>query len=503
MNHVGKRFGSTVALESVDLAVEPGEVHALVGENGAGKSTLMKVLSGALTPDRGDVLLHGVPYRPRGPADARRAGVATIYQELTLAPHLTVAENVMLGREQSRLGWQSRAAMKPRVEAALASLDHPDLAAERRVADLGPGARQLVEVARALAGNSSVLVMDEPTSSLSARDTEKLFDVIRKLRGQGVAVIYISHFLEEVEQIAQRYTVLRDGVSVATGAMAHTSTATLVEAMAGRKIDQMFPRVAHQRGDRILEVRDLRGVGQPHHASFDLHRGEILGITGLVGAGRTEMLRAILGLDAVLSGAVTVATLSPAETAVSSREVGSWLATSGGLRSGIGLLSEDRKEEGLATSLSIEDNLTLPRLGPYVRGGWLFRSRRRRAVADWLQRLSVRVRAVTQPVGELSGGNQQKVALARLLHQDVDVMLLDEPTRGIDVGSKAQIYRLMGEWAAKGKAILFVSSYVPELLGVCDRLAVMYRGKLGPVREISAWNEARVLHAATHGDSRL
>jgi ribose transport system ATP-binding protein len=490
MRGIQKHFGPVRALDGVDLELRRGEVHALVGENGAGKSTLMKVLSGAHAPDRGEMELDGRPYAPTGPLDARRQGVAMIYQELALAPHLTVEQNVALGREPSRFGIVDRRATRAAVAQALEWLDEPGLSPDRVVNTLPPGPRQLVEVARAIVGDSRVVVMDEPTSSLSKREAERLFEVIGRLRMRGVSVIYISHFLEEVRQVAERYTVLRDGRTVETADVPRSSDndatfiAHVIEAMAGRTIDSAFPQVPHEAGEVILEVDALTGARLPDRATLSLRRGEILGIAGLVGAGRTELARAVFGLDAVKAGRVRVGEVWDTGRSPEQR-----------LAAGVGLLSEDRAGEGLALGLSIAENLTLSR--PPASFGVISRARQRAATESSARMLALRHRDAEQLVGELSGGGQQKVALARLLHHDADVLLFDEPTRGIDVGTKAEIYRLMGELAARGKAILFISSYLPELLGVCDRIAVMSRGRIGPARAAAEWSEAALLEAAT------
>jgi len=485
MHGVRKSFGGVEALRGVDLEVAPGEVHALIGENGAGKSTLMKILSGALRADAGGMELDGAPYAPHGPAGAREHGVAMIYQELTLAPHLTVAENVFLGREPRRFLRLDRAAMRASVESALALLAHEHIRPDVRVADLGPGPRQLVELARALVGRARVIVMDEPTSSLARADVERLFAVVRRLKAEGVSVIYISHFLEEVRELADRFTVLRDGETVGRGSVAAAPLAELIRMMVGRELAEAYPRVPHARGGPILEVAELAGAGGPRRdlprsASFTLHRGEILGLAGLVGAGRTELLRALHGLDPVRSGAVRLCCVPPPR---------------------VGLLSEDRKQEGLALALSIADNVTLSRLGPLARWGRLDRRAQADAAARRAAELGIKCAGPRQAAGDLSGGNQQKVALARLLHEEAEVLLLDEPTRGVDVGSKAEIYRLMGRLAADGKAVLMVSSYLPELLGVCDRIAVMHRGRLGPARPAAEWSQDSLLDAAARGEA--
>jgi ribose transport system ATP-binding protein len=355
------------------------------------------------------------------------------------------------------------------------------------VSYLNTGAQQLVEIARALVVDVRVLVLDEPTSALTQEDAARLFGLVRRLRERGVTVVYISHYLEEVQALADRFTVLRDGRSVGGGPVRDFTPERIIEMMVGRSLTEQYPRVPHVIGEAVLEVRGLEGHKLPRGVDLTLRRGEVLGLAGIVGAGRTELLRAVFGLDPVRRGSVRVASLPPVGRAGPRRRI----------REGLGLLSEDRKLEGLALSRSIADNLTYSRLGPYTWFGWLNLRARRRAVVGWLGRLGVRCAGPEQAVGELSGGNQQKVALGRLLHQEADVLLLDEPTRGVDVGSKAEIYRLIGELAAQGKAVLFVSSYLPELLGVCDTLAVMARGRLSPVRPVAEWRPEQVMAYAT------
>jgi len=492
MEGVKKRFGATVALAGVDLQVYPGEVLALMGENGAGKSTLMKVLSGAHAPDEGQMWLDGQPYRPRGPLDARRAGVTMIYQELSLAPDLSVAENILLGMEPGRGPLLDWAALRRKAGEALAQLGQTSITLDTSVGRLSIAQQQLVEIARAIALGSRVLVLDEPTSSLAAGDIAQLFGLVRRLRAQGHAIIYISHFLEEVKEIADRFTVLRDGRSIGTSDVASATHVQIISMMVGRPIEDMYPRSPRSPGEAVLEITGLSGwAGKPQDATFTLHRGEVVGIAGLVGAGRTELLRAIFGLDPVKSGEVTVASHTGGTPSKGKRGVPSlrWAQ-------GIGMVSEDRKTEGLALELSLTDNITLPRLPALLSPAALDT-----ASQEWVQRLSIKCRSVRQAVGDLSGGSQQKVALARLLYHDADVLLLDEPTRGIDVGAKAQIYQVIDRLASRdNKAVLIVGSYLPELLGLCDRIAVMNRGVLGPARPVAETDEHKILVEAVGGD---
>lgn len=487
---ISKAFGSTRALIDVDLDVRPGEVHALVGENGAGKSTLVKILSGALQADAGRMIFQGKAYAPRGPLEARSRGVAMIYQELSLAPHLSVEENVLLGVEPTTFGFVRRSEMRRQAEEALALLHHGDIRPGARVGDLSIGAQQLVEVARALAAKARVVVMDEPTSSLSQADTDVLFEVVHRLRDSGVSIIYISHFLEEVRAVADRFTVLRDGRAVGTGEVTSTPITEIIRLMVGRDLSDVYRRTPHEVGEPVLDLSALSGKKMPRRADLRLCCGEILGIAGLIGSGRTELARAVFGLDPVVDGTVRVAGVS---------------TTGWGpprmLACGVGYLSEDRTNEGLADNLTVADNLTLSRLKPYVSFGILSRRRAREAAREWIRRLGIRTQGPDQPITGLSGGNQQKVALARLLHQEAEVLLLDEPTRGIDVGSKADIYALIGELAAQGKAIFWISSYLPELLGVCDSLAVMHRGLLSEKRPVADWTPEAIMHVATGGDT--
>ena len=486
---IRKSFGPTIALEGVDLELRKGEVHALIGENGAGKSTLMNVIAGSLRPDEGHMELDGQPYAPASPLDARTHGIALIHQELSLCPHLSVAENVLMGIESSRFGWLDREQLATRTNEVLRTFHHADIHPEKRVGDLSVAARQIVEISRALAAHARIILMDEPTSSLQRDDVANLFTLIRKLSSEGISVIYISHFLEEVRQIANRFTVLRDGRSVASGEIAGITDDELIAKMVGRAQQNLFPErnTNNSTHETILEIRNLAAPPLLKDASFELRRGEILGIAGLMGSGRTPLLRAIFGLEPPESGTITVNKKAlPAGRSTPAVR----------LIEGIGYLSEDRKSDGLTLNQSLSDNMTVTKFDTCSRWGWLDLAAQRRQAERLVNALKIKTRTVQQPVGSLSGGNQQKVAVARLLHQDADVLLLDEPTRGIDIGSKAQVYETIAACAAQNKAVLMVSSYLPELFGMCDRLAVMSRGRLSEVRPIDRWTPESVLQAA-------
>lgn len=496
MEGISKRFGATVALEDVSIRVDGAEVLAIVGENGAGKSTLMKILSGVHKPDTGRMMLNGAVYSPSSPMEARKAGVAMIYQELSLARHLTVEENIMLGMEPHKNGWLDKRQMRERAVAALEQLGHTDIDPAAKVGSLSPAAQQLVEIARAVAVGCKILVLDEPTSSLTREDVERLFELVRKIKSQGLAIIYISHFLEEVKEISDRIVVLRDGRVVGGDKTERLSINQIVALMVGREVSELYPRSPRVPAEVILDVKDLAGLKKPICASIQVRRGEVVGIAGLMGAGRTEFIRCIFGLDKVRSGEIRVGVyFGPASP---SRR---WAQ-------GVGMLSEDRKQEGLALSMSIAENITLSKLDVFGRLGFISPRKQLSAAMKWVERLKIRCADLKQPVVTLSGGNQQKVALARLLHHDVDLLLLDEPTRGIDVGAKATIYQLIDELASgspelgrKPRAILMVSSYLPELMGVCDRIAVMRRGYLGPARPVSEIDEHTLMLDATVQDA--
>lgn len=489
LNGITKSFGPVKALQGVDLSVQGGEVHALIGENGAGKSTLMKVLSGAHKPDSGKMTFMGKPFQPKTPLEAREAGIAMIYQELTLAQHLTVEENITLGMEHTGfMGMVRRRTSE--VREALDWLGQGNIDPDTPVNQLSLGKQQLIEIARAIILKAKVVIMDEPTSSLTAADTKALFQVIRRFKERNISVIYISHFLEETIELCDRFTVLRDGQTVASGKVAETSIPKIIEHMVGRSVQDLYPKISHEIGEVVLEVSGLSDQ-YLNQVSFKLHRGEILGLSGLVGAGRSETVRSLFGLDKSETGKVSIKG-HPELNA-------HYLEPKTALASDLDLLSENRKEEGLALNLPIFSNITLSDLRRYSKGIFLDLKEEVRQAEYWKERLNIKCHDTEQPSGSLSGGNQQKICIARLLHHDSDILFLDEPTRGIDVGSKAEIYRLILELAQQGKAIVVVSSYLPELLGICDSLAVMYRGQMSPVRPVKDWTEQEIMLYATSG----
>ena len=462
---LSKRFPGVVALEHVSFDLQPGEVHVLLGENGAGKSTLIKCLAGVHTPDEGRILVDGRYVSIRSAAESERLGIATIHQEFNLVPQLTVAENVLLGRQPRRLGIIDRKEMSRRATEALAQIG---LALDPRapVSQLGVARRQLVEIAKALSLHARVLILDEPTATLTGAEVDRLFEVMTALRERGVGLIFISHHLEEIGHIGDRVTVLRDGRTVDT-VPASTDQGELVRLMVGRTIEARYPRVRSQPGPALLQVRGLSSPGRFEGVSFDVHEGEVVGLAGLVGAGRTELARAIFGADRYGSGTVEVA---------GQRVMPHSIAAA--LRAGIGLVPEDRKGQGLVLKASVVENLGLATLDTVTRWGVVDRRLQRKRAADISRRLQIRMAGLDQVVGSLSGGNQQKVVIGKWLSARSRVLILDEPTRGVDVGAKVEIYELINELTGGGHAVVLISSDLPEVLGMADRVLVMARGRI-------------------------
>ena len=465
---IEKSFPGVRALSGVSFDAARGEVHALLGENGAGKSTLIKIVSGVFPPDRGEVLVDGRQVDLARPDDARRAGIATIYQELLLFPELTVAENIFMGHvPRAALGRIDWRAMHEKTNALLASLEIHDLRADRVVGSLSVGNRQRVEILRALSQDARILIMDEPTAALTEYDVTRLFDIVRKLKARGVAVIYISHRLNEIFEIADRVTVLRDGAHVATKRVADTDAAGLVQLMVGRRIESLFPKITVPIGQPVLEVKDLERRPLTKTVSLTVRAGEIVGLSGLVGSGRSELAQTIFGITPADSGEIRIAgqqvdIRSPAKA----RSLG------------VAYVPEDRGTQGLVRPMTVRENFSLAALGKVSFGGFIDRGAERKLAGDGVKRFAVKTSSLEQIAGKLSGGNQQKIVLGKWLANGPKLLILDEPTRGIDVGAKAEIHRLMGELAAQGLAILMISSELPEVLGMSDRVLVMREGRI-------------------------
>jgi ribose transport system ATP-binding protein len=483
---ISKRFPGVVALDGVDFDLRTAEVHALLGENGAGKSTLVKILAGAYRPDEGTVRIDGEPVRVFSPSAARDAGISTVYQELALAPDMTVAQNIFLGREEvhGRARLLDRASMRARTHELLGLLDL-DIDPDEPVRHFSIATRQGIEIVRALAWRSRALIMDEPTSSLSAHEAEELFRRIARLTAEGVGIVYISHRLEEIEKIADRITVMRDGRVIRTLDRGAIDQSELIRLMVGRELSETFPQRERRSGEELLRVEGLSVADRVHDVSFAVHAGEVLGIAGLVGAGRSETLRAIVGLDAKSEGRVLVR--GQVVKIESPRDA---------LAARIGLVPEDRHGQGLVLPMSVQQNITLASLGSVIRWGLLVFGLMRGLAMRYIDRLSIKVTAPTVIVGTLSGGNQQKVVIARALAAGSDIVLLDEPTRGIDVGAKAEIYQLIAELSGEGKAVVLVSSELPEVLGLADRIVVMREGRVSSEFERDEATQESILAAA-------
>ena len=492
---ITRRFPGVLALDGVDLAVSPGEIHALAGENGAGKSSLIKILCGADRPDAGSMRFGGAAYAPQTPLDAMRAGIRVVHQELHMLDELSVAENLLFeSLPRTRLGLVDKAAMQRRAKELLALVGLDDLSPAVRVGTLGMAQRQLIEIAKALSGQSRLLILDEPTATLTPRETDRLLALMRELRGQGVSVMFVSHHLQELFEVCDRVTVLRNGRKVATQPMRETSTDELVRLMVGRSLEAETPYDTAEASRRIaaskppaLRVQGLRFAGQrsAQGLDFELRYGEIVGLAGLVGSGRTETVRAIFGADRIAAGSIwrdeqPVDIRSPRDA----------------LAHGICLVTENRKDEGLILGMPIRANVSLANLRAVSNKGLMQRTRETGAAQQAQKDLQIRLASVNQPVRELSGGNQQKVVLAKWLLREPQVLLLDEPTRGVDVGAKAEIHNLLKRMAAQGMAVLVVSSDLRELLNLCDRLLVLSKGALAGEVPRERFDEEAILAMA-------
>jgi rhamnose transport system ATP-binding protein len=486
LKKVTKRFSGVEVLHEVSFSLRPGEIHALLGENGAGKSTLVKVITGVHQPDGGEIILNDQAVQFRDPHESRQAGIGAIYQELSLFPDLDVAENIFVGRQPTttggRIDWRK---LYDEAGKLLDSLGvHLDLRQKTR--NLSIAQQQSVEIARAFSINARILIMDEPTSSLTMNEVADLFRLVRRLRDGGTAIIFISHRLEELFELADRVTVLRDGSYIDTCRLKDVNRDDLIRLMVGRTISNLFPKQDVQIGEVVLEVENLSHSGHFENISFTLRKGEILGMSGLVGAGRTDVARAIFGVEPPTSGKIKI---DGKEVQIKSSQQAIGL--------GLAYVPEDRQTHGLITSMNIISNISLPLLNHYASGGWLRDKDERSAALGGARQMEVRAKHIWQKARELSGGNQQKVVLAKWLSTNPRILILDEPTRGIDVGTKAAVHALMSKLAAEGLAILMISSELPEILGMSDRIIVMHEGHItGQFNRAEATQE-KILTAAT------
>jgi ribose transport system ATP-binding protein len=480
---ISKRFPGVQALRDVSLDLRPGDVHAIAGENGAGKSTLMKLLSQLERPSEGEIHVDGNPVRFRSPRYAQRLGIAMVHQEFALAPHLSVAENLALGREQSHAGLIVRGSERRR---ARELLDRVGLGINpaRKVSSLSVAEQQRVEIAKALAVDAKVVIMDEPTATLTEHEIDNLFELINELKGEGIAIVYISHRLDEVTRIADRVTVMRDGEVVETLEQGDFDEPRLVQLMVGREIEDLYPKTEAEIGDVVLKVEGLSRHGVLHDCAFDVRAGEIVGFAGLIGAGRTELARAVFAADPITAGRIELD-----GRALKLR------SPSHAIAAGIGYLTEDRKGDGLAMQLPVEYNITLARIPG--RSIWINRRAEHEAAERRRDQLEIRTPSLTRPVEALSGGTQQKVVVARWLETDARVLFFDEPTRGIDVGAKAEMFKLMGDLAAEGRAIVLISSYLPELINMCDRIVVLRDGRTVGELKRDEFDEERIMALAS------
>ena len=484
---ISKSFPGVRALCSVDFDLGEAEVHALVGENGAGKSTLVGIIAGLQSPDSGLMRLDEQAYRPGGKADAEAHGIRMVMQELHLIPNLSVAENIFIERLPSRFGFVNYGKLNLDARQVMQRVGLADVEPDVPVRSLGVGQQQMVEIAAGLSRRCRILALDEPTASLTDREIDLLFAQIRKLKAEGVGIIYISHRIEEVIDIADRVTVLRDGKVVFTGPTSNLNPGEIIFKMVGRDLEQEKLRRGSKPGPVALRVEGLTVGEKVREVSFEVASGEILGVAGLMGSGRTETMRAVFGADKADRGRIYLyGAGEPAEIRRPRDAV----------RNGIALLTEDRKEQGLLLSLAVRKNISLARLGDVSRFGWLNVSEERSVAEKYVTAMSVRCSSTEQTAGELSGGNQQKVVIAKWMYRDCDILIFDEPTRGIDVGAKFEIYHMLAELAEKGKAIIFVSSDLKELMAVCDRIMVMSAGRVAETFGSRQWSREKIMSAA-------
>ncbi|NBJ70304.1 MULTISPECIES: sugar ABC transporter ATP-binding protein [Clostridia] len=492
MKNISKTFSGNKVLQNVNFSINRGEIHALMGENGAGKSTLIKILTGIYSKDQGDIFLKGKKITFMNPKQAEEHGISVIHQELNIIPHLTVAENMFLGKEMTygKCGILNKREMKKRAIEALSKLGVYDIQPDNNAGDLSIGKQQMVEIAKALTTNTELIIMDEPTAALTDHEIENFFRVIKKLKADGVSIIYISHRMEEIFEICERITVLRDGQYIGTKVTHETSFAEIVKMMVGREIGERYPTRNHHVKETIFKVENLSLAKYFCDISFSVKKGEILGVAGLMGAGRSELMEAIFGFRKLDKGTVE---LNGKQLVIKH--------PSDAVKEGIGFITEDRKSKGLVIDASIKENIALTNLKTLSKYGAINKRNERKQAKQLMKKLRVRATNEEQIVKSLSGGNQQKIVIAKWLAINPQVLILDEPTRGVDIGAKKEIYTIMNELSKEGVAIIVISSELPEVLGVSDRIMVMHEGKITAFIDREQANQETIMTAATGGRS--
>ncbi len=491
LKHVTKRFPGVIAMHDMHIQIKPGEIHGLIGENGAGKSTLIKVLTGVHIPEEGEIYIDGKKVSFANPVQSREAGIACVYQELNIVPMLPVVDNVFMGRNVTKPGGLlDYPRMHREAHEALTVLGHPEIDTHTECGKLGMGLQQMVEIAKAITVNAKLLIMDEPTSSLGEQEVKELMTTVRKLKSQGIAILFVSHKLEELFELCDRVTVMRDGEHIDTRDIADWNNDSLIQAMVGRSLENQFPKEFGVKGECMLEVKNLKELGVLKDVSFKAYGGQILAFAGLVGAGRTETVRAIFGMDPKESGDIYVdgqkVTIEQPLDAI---------------RAGIGFVTEDRKGEGLVLPLPISQNMTLATLDKFGSSLHLNLGQEKATVSEYIGKLNIKTPSMQQLARNLSGGNQQKVVLAKWLLSDSKVIIFDEPTRGIDVGAKIEVYNIINDLIRQGVAVVMISSELPEILGMSDRVAVMHQGEItGVFDNDGTLTQEKILYYATGGD---
>ena len=492
LKHVTKRFPGVIAMRDMHIQIKPGEIHGLIGENGAGKSTLIKVLTGVYIPEEGEIFIDGERVHFSNPVQARSAGIACVYQELNIVPMLPVVDNVFMGRKVTKgNGLLDYPRMHKEAHDALALLGHPEIDTHMECGKLGMGAQQMVEIAKAVSINAKLLIMDEPTSSLGEQEVKQLMTTVRRLRDQGIAILFVSHKLEELFELCDRVTVMRDGEHILTEDMSNMTNEKLIQAMVGRSLENQFPKEFGTRGPCMLEARHLKEIGVLRDVSFKAYGGEILAFAGLVGAGRTETMRALFGADKLDSGEILVN-----GKPVSIRNPGQ------AIRSGIAFLTEDRKGQDLVLSESVRSNLILANMKRFKKGFLLDHPAIEKNSAEHIKTLRIKTPSSNEVTAQLSGGNQQKVVIGKWINCDADIYIFDEPTRGIDVGAKVEVYHVMNQLVKEGKCVIMVSSELPEVLGMADRVVVMREGRVMAEidRDSEHFNQEDIMKAAWGGN---